>query len=289
MVAGATMGYRSRATDRCLLEEAMAESRYVFDNAVTAETELRFSGLEATFDPSTIGYLTGVGVTDGWMCWEIGAGGGSIARWLAERVGPAGRVLATDIDPRFIPPSQLGHLEVIRHDVTVDVIPPGRYDLIHARLVLDHLPQRRDVLTRLAQALRPGGWLLIEDFCHAFERGSKPTSPADAKFRKVLAALGDFLERATGNQGDYATSLPQLLAGLGLAEVGGEGRLVFGQGGSPAAGVIEAGLRQVGDQMIAAGLVDRPALDEALVFLAAPTSMVSLPLLVSAWGRQKQI
>jgi Methyltransferase domain len=164
--------------------------------------------------------------------------------------------------------------------------PPAHYDLIHARLVLSHLRQRRDVLVTLTQALRPGGWLVIEDFCHAFERGSEPTSPADAKFRKVHDALGEFLERATGNQRDYATWLPQLLASLGLADVGGEGRLVFGQGGSPAAGVMEAGLRQVGDQMIAAGLVDHPALEEAIVFLT-PTSMVSLPMLMSAWGRQK--
>ncbi len=265
----------------------MAESRYVFDNAVTAETGMRFVGLEATFDPSTIRYLTGVGVTDGWACWEIGAGGGSIARWLAERVGPTGSVLATDIDPRFIPPSELGQLEVVRHDVTADVVPPARYDLIHARLVLDHLPQRSDVLARLTQALRPGGWLVIEDFCHAFQRGSEPANPAEAKFRKLFLALGDFLERATDNQWDYATSLPQLLAGLGLADVSGEGRLVFGGGGSPAVQVIEAAFRQVGDQMIAAGLVDRPALDEAIVFLTTPTSMVSLPLMVSAWGRQK--
>ena len=103
----------------------------------------------------------------------------------------------------------------------------------------------------------------------------------------MVLALADFLERATGNQGDYATSLPQLLASLGLADVGGEGRLVFGPGGSPAAGMMEAALRQVGDQMIAAGLVDRPALDEAIVFLTTPTSMVSLPLMVSAWGRQR--
>jgi hypothetical protein len=39
--------------------------------------------------------------------------------------------------------------------------------------------------------------------------------------------------------------------------------------------------------MIAAGLVDRPALDEAIVFLTAYTSVVSLPLMASAWGRQK--
>src|SRR6201996_1921304 len=94
-----------RGIHRQLQEGVMAESRYVFDNAATAETGLRFAGLEATFDPSTIGYLTGVGVTAGWACWEIGAGGGSIARWLAERVGPTGSVLATDIDPRVIPPS----------------------------------------------------------------------------------------------------------------------------------------------------------------------------------------
>jgi len=265
----------------------MAESRYVFDNAATAETGLRFSGLEATFDPSTIGYLTEVGVSAGWACWEIGAGGGSIARWLADRVGPAGSVLATDIDPRFIPPSQLGHLQVARHDVCVDAIPSARYDLIHARLVLSHLPKRRDVLVRLVQALRPGGWLVIEDFCHAFERGTEPASPADAKFRNVVLALASFMERVTGNEWDFATSLPQSLAGLGLAEVGAEGRLVFGRGGSPVAGVIEAALRQVGDQMIAAGLVDRPALDEAIGFLTTPTSMVSLPLMVSAWGRQQ--
>src|SRR5260221_1319026 len=146
----------------------MAEGRYVFDNAVTAQTEVRFSGLEATFDPSTIGYLTVVGVTDRWVCWEIGAGGGSIARWLAERVGPTGSVLATDIDPRFIPASQLDQRQVVRHAVSTDAIPAARYDLIHARLVLNHLPQRLDVLVRLSQALRPGGWLVIEDFSWGF-------------------------------------------------------------------------------------------------------------------------
>jgi len=265
----------------------MAESRYVFDNAVTAETGLRFAGLEATFDPSTIRYLTGVGVTDGWVCWEIGAGGGSVARWLAERVGPTGSVLATDIDPRFIPASQLGQLEVVRHDVTTDAIPAARYDLIHARLVLSHLPQRLDVLVRLSQALRPGGWLVIEDFSGAFERGSEPARPADARYRKVHVALGEFLACSNDDQSDFAASLPHLLASLGLADAGGEGRVVFGSGGSPAVRVIEAGLRQVGDQMIAAGLVDRSALDEAIVYLTTPASMVSLPTMVSAWGRQK--
>jgi SAM-dependent methyltransferase len=265
----------------------MADSHYVFDNAVTAETEMRFAGLEAALDPSTVRYLTSIGVTDGWACWEVGAGSGSIASWLAERVGPAGSVLATDIDPRFIPASQLDHLEVARHDVTIDTIPSARYDLIHARLVLSHLPQREDVLVKLAEALRPGGWLVIEDFCHAFERGSAPADPGIARYRNVDGALIDYLARANGNYSDFAAALPQLLAGLGLAGVGAEGRLVFGNGGSPAVRVLEAALRQVGDQMIAAGLVDRWALDEAVTFLRNPSSIVSLPLLISAWGRRE--
>lgn len=264
----------------------MAESRYLFNNAVIPETGMRFSGLEATFDPSTIRYLTGIGVTPGWACWEVGAGGGSIARWLADQVGPTGSVLATDIDPRFIPPPNIDHLKVARHDVVADAIPPARYNLIHARLLLTHLPRRHDVLVALIQALRPGGWLVIEDFCTVFERSTQPFNDEEAQLRKVHVALGEFLARAAENQSDYATSLPQLLASLGLGDVGGEGRLVFGRGGSPAVQVVEAGLRQVGEQMNAAGLVDRPALDQAIVSLNRPTSIISVPLMVSAWGRR---
>jgi len=264
----------------------MPESRYVFDNAATAETGLRFAGLAATFDPSTIRYLSTLGVSDGWACWEIGAGGGSISTWLAERVGPAGSVLATDIDPRFIPSPQLGHLQVARHDVTTDEIPTARFDLIYTRLVLSHLPERLGVLTRLLEALRPGGWLVIEDFCHSFERGSDPFGPDEARYLKVHTALGSFLARSNSDESQFAASLPQRLASLGLADVAGEARVVFARGGSPAARVIEAGLRQVGDQMIAAGLVDGSALDEAIAYLNAPATVVPLPTLVSAWGRR---
>src|SRR5260221_12460847 len=66
--------------------------------------------------------------------------------------------------------------------------------------------------------------------------------------------------RACGFEAVQA-SVPHPLASLGLADVGGEGRVVFGRGGSPAVRVIEAGLRQVGDQMIAAGLVGRCTLE----------------------------
>jgi hypothetical protein len=75
----------------------MIESRYVFDNAAEEQTRERFATLPRLYDPGTIRHLEALGVGAGWRCLEVGAGGGSVARWLAERVGPIGRVLATDI------------------------------------------------------------------------------------------------------------------------------------------------------------------------------------------------
>jgi 2-polyprenyl-3-methyl-5-hydroxy-6-metoxy-1,4-benzoquinol methylase len=123
----------------------------------------RHSGLEATFDGATFRYLAATGVGAGWCCWEIGAGGGSIARWLAEQVAPGGSVLATDLEIKWMRAASAA-MRVARHEVTSDPIPENAYDLIHARLVLVHLLERDRVLAALAAALRPGGWLVVEDF-----------------------------------------------------------------------------------------------------------------------------
>jgi len=69
---------------------------------------------------------------------EVGGGGGSIASWLCARVGAAGRVLATDLDPRFLQSLAYGNLEVRRHDIRTESLPQEELDLAHARLVLIH-------------------------------------------------------------------------------------------------------------------------------------------------------
>src|SRR3546814_16046084 len=50
------------------------------------------------------------------------------------------------------------------HNVDADPFDDNGYDLIHARLVLEHLPQREAVVAKLAAALRPGGWLVVQDY-----------------------------------------------------------------------------------------------------------------------------
>ena len=75
-----------------------ADHRYLLDNA-RAEAGERFAWLAELFDGVTRGHFDRIGVTAGWRCWEVGAGGRSIPEALTAVVGPTGYVLATDIDP----------------------------------------------------------------------------------------------------------------------------------------------------------------------------------------------
>jgi 2-polyprenyl-3-methyl-5-hydroxy-6-metoxy-1,4-benzoquinol methylase len=103
------------------------------------------------------------GVKPGWRCLEVGAGGGSVADWMADRMKPTGMGVATDIDTRFLDSIQMSNAEIRRHDIATDTLPERTFDLVHARLVLSHVPARDTALARLAASLKHGGWLVIED------------------------------------------------------------------------------------------------------------------------------
>src|SRR5215469_1648889 len=140
-------------------EPQSAHGDYLLANS-GRETGSRFAALSDLFDSVTIHHLQKCGVKCGWHCLEVGAGGGSIARWLADRVGRTGRVLATDIDIRFLEPLKSPNLEVLRHNIALDSLPQGVFDLVHARLVLLHLPQRENALEHMISGLKPGGWIV---------------------------------------------------------------------------------------------------------------------------------
>jgi ubiquinone/menaquinone biosynthesis C-methylase UbiE len=119
--------------------------------------------LEAVFDHATTRRLADLGVGAGWRCLEVGCGAGGVALWLAGRVGATGRVLATDLDTRFLAGHAQPNLDVQTHDITADALEPGSFDLAHTRNVLAHLPDRRRALDRMIDVVRPGGWILVED------------------------------------------------------------------------------------------------------------------------------
>src|SRR3954447_23050379 len=116
--------------------------RYLFDNTARQAGD-RFGALGSLFDHVTCRHLDDLGIGPGQRCWEVGAGGGSVARWMADRVGPSGFVWATDLDVQWLQRGlQMPNVKVERHDVVDDPVPGPPFDLVHERLVLIHLPQR---------------------------------------------------------------------------------------------------------------------------------------------------
>src|SRR3954451_23201014 len=104
---------------------------YALANSVSAAVD-RFAALSAVYDPVTSRHLDEVGIAPGWHCLELGAGSGSVARWMGERVGPAGRVLAVDLDTRWLAGLARGPVELRALDVRTDELPAAAFDLVHA-------------------------------------------------------------------------------------------------------------------------------------------------------------
>ena len=232
-----------------------AEVPYLLTNAAP-ETADRFAGLDALFDPVTRGHLSRLGLSPGAQCLEVGAGSGSIARWMADKVGPAGRVLAVDLDPRWCRREGRAQLEVRALDVVVDAIPPGPWDVIHERLVLQHIPERHDVLTRLLAALAPDGVLLVEDFDTGEVRTVDRAGPDHALILRVAQAFNRLLG-ARGGVSDFAANVLRTLRAHGLQETGASGHVVIDHGGRGWATVQSANAGQVRDGLLGEGITPR--------------------------------
>src|SRR6266536_2526389 len=125
-------------------------SDYIYDPTTEAERQ-RLGALESVLDPGTIRVFEQIGVSKGWRCLEVGGGGGSVTRWLCERVGLDGHVLATDLNPRFLEEIEARNLEVRRHDVVAEALDRDAFDLVHSRDVLEHIPEREAVLDKMAE------------------------------------------------------------------------------------------------------------------------------------------
>jgi ubiquinone/menaquinone biosynthesis C-methylase UbiE len=267
----------------------MSQHRYLFDNAAD-QTPQRFASLESLFDAWTQARLTQVGVAPGWHCLEIGGGGGSVAAWLAERVGDAGHVLVTDLDPRHLEPLAgrgLPNVEVRQHNIVTDPLPEHAFDLIHERLVLIHLAERDAVVRKLVAALRSGGWLVLEDFAaRIFNRAWPVSDPEDA----LLYAKGlDVVSRLLASRGadqTWAQRVHQQLRDLGLVDVGAAGFFALTQGGTLGTQVDRANMSQVRAEAVAAGLLSEAEIDRYLALTDDPAFVSSSNPLVTTWGRR---
>ncbi|NMH98032.1 methyltransferase domain-containing protein [Pseudonocardia sp. K10HN5] len=276
---------RPVSADRLLVTtDERGHVSYLLDNRARAAGR-RFEAIAELFDASTLRHLDGVGLTAGWRCWEVGAGGPSVVRALGERVGPGGRVLATDIDVSWVGAAAGPTVEVRRHDVAADAPPAEVFDLVHARLVLVHVADRDRALRRMVGALRPGGWLVVEDADPVLQPLSCPdvrgpeeelANAIRTGFRALLAERGADLA--------YGRKLPRLFREAGLVDVGADAYFPLAL---PACATLEtATIEHVRETLVAAGIATAEQIDRHLDNVARDRLDLAQPPMISAWGRR---
>lgn len=190
---------------------------YLFDTGSDLGAD-HMTYLERMLDGPTTRWLEQTGLGPGSRCLEIGAGGGSIARWMAERVGPSGSVVATEVEPKRV--QDIPGVELHRSDIADGLPVDGPFDLIHARLVLVHLPERERILAELVEALAPGGWLVLSEFSDRPMHVIAAPEPSDrALFERMQHLSIDVVSPAAGISWQWAAEVPERMIEVGLVDV----------------------------------------------------------------------
>jgi SAM-dependent methyltransferase len=201
------------------------------------------------------------------------------------RLARGGRVLATDLKPELIPPRP--GLEVLRHDIVHDPLPEAGFDLVHARLVLTHIPEREAVLRRLWSALRPGGWLQLEEFDVEYAPVLlAPDRRAREAYQLFQTAKARAL-RAAGAEPAWGRSCAEAMRAAGFVEVDPVPQLVPWDAGSPGLQLQLHHTDHLREALLAQGMT-ADQLDEARAVMRHPGFRAASCVLYSVQGRKPE-
>lgn len=262
----------------------MARDGYLLDNA-DPHTGERFICLETLFDPISIAALHAAELPADAQCWEVGAGSGSIARVMCDMTRwSGGTVLATDVDTRWLTVPE----EVLVQECDLDGMdyPQDRYALIHARLVVEHLKDPAKAIIRMAAALIPGGWLVVEELDPMLPYHPNPMN-ADDRLINHVGRVFTALLHEHGAAWSMGRRLHRTLQDIGLVNVSNHGHLLPSGGGSAAAALMQTNVLQCRDGFLSYGLT-LAQLDRYLELLDRPETDLLLPVFFSARGQRPE-
>jgi ubiquinone/menaquinone biosynthesis C-methylase UbiE len=273
------------------------EAQRTSDGYSLARTPQEYDRLRAqsrAWEAATSRLLDQVGLAAGASCLDAGCGPGETMRLMAQRVGPAGRVIGIDIDAALGAQAltmlhDAGHRQCRFEplDITTEEPLPGApLDLVYARLLLYHLPQRVTVLRRLWDAVAPGGHLLIHDY-DLRSISALPTHDSLEELRRVLIEAFS----AAGCDVQIGARLPELFAQAGIGAPDGtdvSGRLEPLADAQP---MFTTVYRSILPTAIAHGITTEPRAAATLSELARdadcfPDRPTLWPLLIGAWKRK---
>jgi SAM-dependent methyltransferase len=186
----------------------------------THDEEIARLGLQhEVWRPRALEAWRAAGIGAGQTVLDLGCGPGFAAVDLAGQVGPSGRVIAVDRSRRFLDwlaaecaRRGLAQVETVACDLDREPLPAVRADAAWARWVFSFVERPRELLARVAGALRPGGRFVAHEY---LDYRTWRAAPRDAGIEELVAAVMASW-RARGGEPDIALALPAWLGELGF-------------------------------------------------------------------------
>jgi SAM-dependent methyltransferase len=251
------------------------------DEAQVRQEQARLYVLAEVFDPSSRATLRDLGIGPGWSCCDVGSGAGTMVAWMAEQVGPGGRVVSVDVDTRFQPPAQ-GVVDVRVLDVTTESIGDAEFDLVHARGLLQHLVEREAVLDAMLAATKPGGWVVVQDS----DWVQFDSQPVPEPFATLSTTLRELSRRQHGHDATWGRYLLDAFARRGVVDVEARGRIFTMHGGTASAEWYVGGLARAVDVVPAEVFPPGFSAADAIAQARDPNFAILSPISMTAWGRK---
>ncbi|MFE1292402.1 class I SAM-dependent methyltransferase [Streptomyces sp. NPDC058751] len=239
----------------------------------------RIDAAALVYDPVTTDRLHALAAAPGGRCLEVGAGTGTVVRWLLE--AGAAEVVALDRDTGGLGTLAGPRVQVVTADLRDEGLELGGFDLVHARFVLMHLPERRRLVSRLARWLNPGGWLVLGDAVEV----PNPLDSASA-YRRTMDAMWQALRSTIGTDTSDVPAYPHFLREEGLRNVAGELVCPPLVPGGPLARFWSETWNRMRPALEETGRVDSAVIDEAVAYLASPRLAELGPGMMTAWGQR---
>jgi SAM-dependent methyltransferase len=147
--------------------------------------------VQAVYGPFCIDVLSKIGVHTGQRVADIGCGTGTMTAWLADQVGPDGKVVAVDTSSEQLaiarqqtsPRENISFIQASAYDTG---LPRAYFDIAHCRLMLLHIVDPLSALLEMAALLRPGGTVICFDIDL---RTVQSLPPTEAYERYLAVAL----------------------------------------------------------------------------------------------------
>jgi len=247
----------------------MTPPSYIFHNSDQGREQARLRLIERYHDARTRQRLRRIGLSPTGQYLEIGPGAGSIMRWMARTVRPHGQVTAVELNPRFIAPATLPNLSLIHGDISRVPLSSKTFHLAHARFTFIHIRKAKLTLTRIVQALRPGGWLVLEEPDFTIARISAGPKRWIRSVQRVNNAIECMFVNA-GLDPSFGHTLPALLQGMGLTNLTVEHDAPLVRGGSPMATIMKWSALQLTQHYLATGQATKNDLKRYACFTDDP-------------------